>query len=64
MTISNLVYVELKSGYNDNGPAWICNVSYSKSRLMVYFNGKALRRIHGNLFSSHCDIETGEGYWN
>ena len=59
-----LKYIELKSGYSDNGPAWIGQVSFSKTGRTVYFNGKAFypigaARISGN----YVDIESGEEYW-
>ena len=38
-----LKYIELKSGYNDNGPAWIGRVQQSRTGRTVYFNGMALR---------------------
>ena len=63
MSKSNLSYVELKSGYNDDGPAWICIIEYSKSKQMVYFDGKALKRFGGDKCASHKDVETGECYW-
>ena len=53
-------YIELKSGYSDNGPAWIAKVEFSKSGKMVYFNNKAFR---GNGHGGCCDLETGEIYW-
>ena len=39
-----LKYIELKTGYNDNGPAWIGRVKVSKSGCTLYFNGRALKR--------------------
>jgi hypothetical protein len=39
-----LRYIELKTGYNDNGPAWIGRIRLSKSSQTVYFNGKAFKR--------------------
>jgi hypothetical protein len=57
-----LRFIELKSGFSDNGPAWIGRVQLSRSGRTVYFNGKAFNRgkvIAGN----HFDIETGEEYW-
>jgi hypothetical protein len=38
-------YVELKSGYHDDGPAWIARVLVSKPGRTVYFNGKALKDV-------------------
>ena len=59
-----LKYIELKSGYSDNGPAWIGRVRLSKSRQTVYFNGKALKRsVGGGIKGNHFDISTREEYW-
>ena len=55
-----LKYIELKTGYSDNGPAWIGKVEFSKSGKTVYFNGRAFKgNGHGYCF----DIETKETYW-
>ena len=57
---TEIKYIELKTGCNHNGPAWIGLVSFSKSGKTIYFNGKAFQKIgSGNYY----DIETGEGYW-
>jgi hypothetical protein len=59
-----LKYIELKSGYSDNGPAWVARVAVSKSGRTVYFNGKALKRAGGGGISgNHYDLETGLEYW-
>jgi len=55
-----LKYIELKSGYADNGPAWIGYVDFSKSGKTVYFNGRALK---GNGHGLCSDMETREVYW-
>lgn len=57
---SELKYIELKTGYADNGPAWIGKVEFSKSGKTVYFNGHALK---GNGHGACTDIETQEIYW-
>lgn len=57
-----LRYVELKSGQNDRGPAWIARVKVSRSGNTVYFDGKALKR-GGAISGNHIDLETGEEYW-
>lgn len=57
---SELKYIELKSGYSDNGPAWIGMVEYSKSGKTVYFNGQAFK---GNGHGSCMDIEKRGIYW-
>ena len=64
MARTQIMYIELKSGYGDNGPAWIGKASFSKSGQTVYFNGKALKRSGGQgLQGNHYDLETGQEYW-
>jgi hypothetical protein len=58
-----LMYIELKTGYNDNGPAWIGRVRTSRSRRTVYFNGKAFKRSGRGSSGNHYDLETGDMYW-
>ncbi|QTV05070.1 hypothetical protein [Faecalibacter bovis] len=61
---SEIKYIELKSGFNDNGPAWIGLVSFSKSRKTIYFDGKAFQTLNGNGFAGNFfDIENGNEYW-
>jgi hypothetical protein len=55
-------YIELKTGFSDNGPAWISKVAFSTSGRTVYFNNKAFQRIRG-CAGNFIDIETGEEYW-
>lgn len=57
-------YIELKSNYSHNGPAWIGLVSYSKSGRTLYFDGKAFQRIGSDrMCGNYYDIESGEEYW-
>jgi hypothetical protein len=64
MSRIELRYVELKTGYSDNGPAWIGLVKYSKTGRTLYFNGRALKHIkRGGWAGNHEDLETGEEYW-
>ena len=60
--IKDLMYVELKSGYSDDGPAWIGYVKTSKTRKTVYFNDHAFQKVIGS-GSNYIDIENGDGYW-
>lgn len=53
-------YIELKTGYSDDGPAWIGKVEFSKSRKSFYFNDKCFL---GNGHGYCTDIETNETYW-
>ena len=55
-------YIELKSGYSDNGPAWIGCVKASRTGRTVYFNDHAFRRCKG-VSGNFVDVETGEEYW-
>lgn len=64
MAKRQLYYVELKSGYSDNGPAWICLLRVSQSGRSVYFNGQLLKKSGGRGISGNFyDLETGDGYW-
>ena len=59
-----LIYVELKSGYAGNGPAWIDIAGASKSGNTVYSNGKAFRSLKGSgVNGNYYDIDTHEEYW-
>lgn len=59
---SRIMYIELKSGYGDDGPAWIGKVAFSKSGRTIYFNNNAFKRSQG-ISGNHYDILTGEEYW-
>ena len=62
--MSMLRYIELKSGFGDNGPAWIGRVTLSRSKTTIYFNGRALKKAKGGGVSgNYFDIETGDEYW-
>ncbi len=55
-------YIELKSGFQNDGPAWIAKVERSRSGKLVYFNNRGLQRANvsnGNFI----DIESGDVYW-
>ena len=57
-----LKFIELKTGYNDDGPAWIARVKVSKSGRTLYFNGRALKQgLSGP--GNFVDLETHESYW-
>lgn len=55
-------YIELKSGYSNNGPAWIGKVKISKSGNTIYFNNKAFQK-HRGINSNYYDIESYDEYW-
>ena len=61
---TEIKYLELKSGFSDNGPAWIGLVSFSKSGKTIYFDGKAFQRIGSDRINGNFyDIESGDEYW-
>ena len=62
MTPYEIKYIELKTGYSDNGPAWIGKVMKSKSGTTIYFNNKAFRKYNG-VSGNYFDVESGEEYW-
>jgi hypothetical protein len=57
-----VMYVELKSGHGDDGPAWIGWVKFSKTGRTVYYRGRTLRRAHG-VSGNHIDADTGDELW-
>jgi hypothetical protein len=58
-----LKFIELKSGYNDNGPAWIARVKLSKSGRTIYFDGRALKQGGRGASGNFVDRTTGERFW-
>ena len=60
--IKDLMYIELKTGYSDDGPAWIGYVKTSKTKKTIYFNDCAFQKYNGGC-SNYVDIETGDEYW-
>ena len=59
-----LMYVELKTGYADNGPAWIGYVRFSKTGRSVFFQDRELHRLKGGgAGSNFIDVSSGEEFW-
>ncbi len=59
-----LKYVELCTGANHAGPAWIGFAESSKSGRTVYFNGRAFALTKGPFgFGNSYDLESGDAYW-
>ncbi len=60
-----LMYVELKTGYSDNGPAWISYVRFSKTGRTIYFRDRELLRLKGGggAYSNYLDVSSGEEFW-
>lgn len=61
---TEIKYLELKSGFSDNGPAWIGLVSFSKSGKTIYFDGRAFQRLGGmGISGNYFELETRDEYW-
>ncbi|GAB5398919.1 MAG: hypothetical protein Aureis2KO_05040 [Aureisphaera sp.] len=61
---AEIKYIELKSGFSDNGNAWIGLVSFSKSGKTIHFNGKAFQSLNGmGIKGNYFDLESGDEYW-
>ena len=58
----DLMYIELKTGYSDDGPALIGYVKTSKTKKTIYFNNHAFQKYNGN-YANYIDIENGDEYW-
>ena len=52
----------MKTGWSDDGPAWIGHMKESKSGATLYFNDRAFQRCRG-MAGNYVDVETGEVYW-
>jgi len=57
------MYVELKTGYNDNGPAWIGKAFFSKTGQTTYFNGLVFLKGARNSPGNHLEYDSGDSYW-
>lgn len=58
------MYVELKTGHNDDGPAWICRVRFSKRGRTLYYRDLKLQSLKGaGVAGNYYDLETGDEYW-
>jgi hypothetical protein len=58
------MYIELKSGRGDCGPARIGRVSFSKTGRTIYYQGRALQSSNGQgIGANYFDIETSDEYW-
>ena len=60
--MEDIKYIELKTGHNDDGPAWIGKVKISRSGNTIYFNDHAFQK-HRGISGNFIDIESGDEYW-
>jgi len=59
------MYVELKTGFNDDGPAWIGRVRFSKTGRTLYYRGRRLQSLKGGggMSANYFDLDTGDEFW-
>ncbi len=61
---TRIMYIELKSAHNDDGPARIGRVSFSRSGRTIYYGGKAYQSLTGSgIGANYFELESGEQYW-
>ncbi len=62
---SRIMYIELKQAdHNDNGPARIGRVTFSKTGRTIYYKGKAFQSLKGTVICwNYFDIESRVVYW-
>jgi hypothetical protein len=59
-----LRYIELKTGFAHNGPAYIVLAMPSRSGRALYFGSRLLKRAKGGgIAGNYFDAETGDEYW-
>lgn len=58
-----LMYVELKTGYSDNGPAWIGLASFSRTGETIYFNGLSFLKGGRGNEGNYLERFSGDYYW-
>lgn len=64
MDTDSIRYIEHKTGHNDDGPAWIARVQFSKSGKTIYFNGMGLKSAKGRgVGANYYDFASGDEYW-
>ena len=51
-----LIYAELKTGYSDNGPAWIGKAFFSKTGKSIYFNGQVFLKEAPHSGGNHLEL--------
>jgi len=61
---AELIYVELKTDFSDDGSAWIGMPAHSKSGATIYFNGLALKSLKGaGVSANYYELQSGDEYW-
>jgi hypothetical protein len=58
------MYMELKGGAGDSGPARIGRVSFSRTGRTLYYKDLKFQSLEGQgIYGNYFDVRTGEEYW-
>jgi len=60
---TKLIYAELKTGYNDDGPAWIGKALFSRTGETIYFNGLSFLKGERHSSGNYLERFSGNSYW-
>jgi hypothetical protein len=62
--LTRVMYIELKSGHGDQGPARIGLVRFSRTMKTLYYQNQQFRSCGGRgIGGNFYDVATGETYW-
>ena len=62
MSDDTILYVELKTGFDNKGPAWIGRGRFSRTGGTLYFLGRVLKKAQ-SAAGNFLDAASGEAYW-
>jgi hypothetical protein len=63
-TKTRIMYIELKEGHGNRGPARIGRVRFSHSGRTLYYRDKEFQSCGGQgIAGNYFDVKTGEEYW-
>lgn len=59
------MYVELKTGFNDDGPRGSAGSAFSKTGQTLYYRNRCLQSLKGGggMFANYVNIDTGDECW-
>ena len=62
---TRIMYMELKSGHGDSGPARIGRITFSNSGLGIRYKGHLFQRLKGTGVAggNYFDSDTSDEYW-
>ena len=61
---TRIMYIEVKSGHSDRGPARIGRISFSATGRTLYYRGRSFQSCKGQgIGANYFDVEIGEEYW-